>query len=70
MGVSILSGGLTFLSKYDILDLNKFKFVVENDMIRFVHLFKSYYFGISFIGIIAFVIQEIPYITMPLIKPA
>jgi hypothetical protein len=26
--------------------------------------------GISFIGIAAFVIQEIPYIVMPLIKPA
>lgn len=39
-------------------------------MIKFVHLFKDYYFGISFIGIVAFVIQEIPYIIMPLIKPA
>ena len=39
-------------------------------MIKFVHLFKNYYFGISFIGIIAFAIQEIPYIIMPLIKPA
>lgn len=39
-------------------------------MIKFVHLFKNYFFGISFIGIIAFVIQEIPYIIMPLIKPA
>ncbi len=39
-------------------------------MIKFVHLFGNYYFGISFIGIIAFVIQEIPYIIMPLIKPA
>ena len=29
-------------------------------MIKFVHLFKNYYLGISFIGIIAFVIQEIP----------
>lgn len=38
-------------------------------MIKFVHLFKNYYLGISFIGIIAFVIQEIPYIVMPLIKP-
>lgn len=41
-----------------------------NDMIKFVHLFKNYYLGISFIGIVAFVIQEIPYIIMPLIKPA
>lgn len=39
-------------------------------MLKFVHLFKNYYFGISFIGILAFVIQEIPYIIMPLIKPA
>ena len=38
-------------------------------MIKFVHLFRNYYLGISFIGIIAFVIQEIPYIIMPLIKP-
>ncbi len=37
-------------------------------MIKFAHLFGNYYFGISFIGIIAFVIQEIPYIIMPLIK--
>ena len=39
-------------------------------MIKFVHLFKNYYLGISFIGVIAFVIQEIPYIIMPFIKPA
>lgn len=39
-------------------------------MLKFVHLFKNYYFGISFIGIVAFVIQEIPYIIMPFIKPA
>ena len=39
-------------------------------MIKFVHLFRNYYFGISFMGIIAFVIQEIPYLIMPLIKPA
>ncbi len=39
-------------------------------MLKFVHLFKNYYFGISFIGILAFVVQEIPYIVMPLIKPA
>ena len=47
-------------------DLN---FMEENGVIKFVHLFKTYYLGISFIGIIAFVIQEIPYIIMPLIKP-
>lgn len=39
-------------------------------MLKFVHLFKNYYLGISFIGIAAFVIQEIPYIIMPLVKPA
>ena len=38
-------------------------------MLKFIHLFKNYYFGISFVGIAAFVIQEIPYIIMPLIKP-
>ena len=37
---------------------------------EFVRLFKNYYLGISFIGIAAFVIQEIPYIVMPLINPA
>ena len=37
-------------------------------MVKFVHLFKHYSWGISFIGIAAFVIQEIPYIIMPLIK--
>ena len=39
-------------------------------MLKFFHLFKNYYLGISFIGLIAFMIQEIPYILMPLIKPA
>ena len=39
-------------------------------MLKFVHLFKNYCLGISFIGIAAFVVQEIPYIIMPLIKPA
>lgn len=38
-------------------------------MLKFVHLFKNYYLGISIIGVIAFVIQEIPYIIMPLVKP-
>ncbi len=37
---------------------------------KFLHIFKNYYLGISFLGIAAFVIQEIPYIVMPLIKPA
>ena len=39
-------------------------------MLKFIHLYKNYYLGISFIGIAAFVIQEIPYIVMHLIKPA
>lgn len=38
-------------------------------MIKFVHLFKNYYLGISLTGIFAFVIQEIPYMIMPLINP-
>ena len=38
-------------------------------MIKIAHLYKNYYLGISFIGIIAFVIQEIPYMIMPLVKP-
>ncbi|MCM1046745.1 MAG: hypothetical protein NC417_14670 [Candidatus Gastranaerophilales bacterium] len=37
-------------------------------MVKFFHLFRNYYFGISFAGIIAFIIQEIPYMIMPLIK--
>ena len=39
-------------------------------MLKFIHLYKNYYLGISFIGIAAFVIQEIPYIVMPIFKPA
>lgn len=39
-------------------------------MLKFIHLFKNFYLGISFVGIVAFVVQEIPYIVMPLIKPA
>ena len=38
-------------------------------MLKFIHLYKNYFLGISFIGIAAFVIQEIPYIVMPFIKP-
>lgn len=38
-------------------------------MIKFVRLFGNYYLGISFAGIIAFLIQEIPYMIMPLINP-
>ncbi|MBR4509692.1 MAG: hypothetical protein IKP25_03300 [Ruminococcus sp.] len=38
-------------------------------MIKIAHLYKNYYLGISFIGIIVFVIQEIPYMIMPLVKP-
>ena len=37
-------------------------------MVKLFHLFKNYYLGISFVGIIAFVIQEIPYMIMPLIN--
>ncbi len=39
-------------------------------MIKFLHLFKNYYLGISFIGIATFAIQEIPYIVMPFVKPS
>ena len=38
-------------------------------MLKFVHIFKHYYLGLSLIGILAFVIQEIPYMVMPLIQP-
>ena len=38
-------------------------------MLKFIHLFKNYYLGISIIGMIAYVIQEIPYIIMPLVNP-
>ena len=38
-------------------------------MLKFTHLFKNYYLGVSVIGIIAFMIQEIPYIIMPLVEP-
>ena len=38
-------------------------------MLKFTHLFKNYYLGVSVIGIIAFMIQEIPYIIMPLVNP-
>ncbi|MBP5570458.1 MAG: hypothetical protein J6X46_05490 [Prevotella sp.] len=39
-------------------------------MVRFVHLYGKYSLGISYAGVLAFVIQEIPYIIMPIIKPA
>lgn len=45
------------------------KLMEDKCVFKFFHLFKNYYVGISFIGIIAFIIQEIPYIIMPLIKP-
>ena len=38
-------------------------------MLKFVHIYKNYFFGLSLIGILAFAIQEIPYIIMPLVKP-
>lgn len=41
---------------------------MEKHMVKFFHLFKDYYLGISFVGVIAFAIQEIPYMIMPLIK--
>ena len=37
-------------------------------MLKFIRLFGHYYLGLSFIGLAAFVIQEIPYMVMPLIK--
>lgn len=37
-------------------------------MLKFLHLFGHYYLGLSFVGLAAFVIQEIPYMVMPLIK--
>ena len=40
---------------------------ILNVMLKFTHLFKNYYLGVSVIGIIAFMIQEIP--IMPLVKP-
>ena len=39
-------------------------------MIKFFRLCGPYFFGLSFAGIIAFLIQEIPYMMMPLINPA
>lgn len=39
-------------------------------MLKFFKLYEHYYLGISFIGIAAFVIQEIPYMIMPLISPS
>lgn len=39
-------------------------------MIKFIRLVGHYYLGISFVGIIAFLIQEIPYMIMPLINLA
>lgn len=38
-------------------------------MIKFLHLYKYYWLGFSMIGLIAFAIQEIPYMLMPLIRP-
>lgn len=38
-------------------------------MLKFVHICKNYYLGLSFIGILAFVLQELPYMVMPLIAP-
>ncbi|MCM1190446.1 MAG: hypothetical protein NC541_14270 [bacterium] len=41
---------------------------MEKYMVKFFRLFRNYYFGISYAGMIAFVIQEIPYMIMPLIN--
>lgn len=38
-------------------------------MIRFFQLYRHYFFGFSMIGAAAFLIQEIPYMVMPLIQP-
>ena len=38
-------------------------------MIKFVHLYKNYFLGFSMIGFIAFILQEIPYIVVPLVRP-
>ena len=37
-------------------------------MIKWKPLFKDYYLGIFVIGIIAYIIQEIPYLVMPFIN--
>ena len=58
------------LSMCDIMGQAGKNYMEDHSVIKFVHLFKNYYLGLSFIGIIAFVIQEIPYIIMPFIKPA
>lgn len=37
-------------------------------MLKFFHLFRHYFIGLSLVGLLAFVLQEIPYIVMPMIK--
>ena len=37
-------------------------------VLKFVYISKNYYLGLSLIGILAFAIQEVPYIIMPLIN--
>ncbi len=37
-------------------------------MAKIVHLYGNYYLGISYIGLTAFVVQELPYMIMPLVK--
>ncbi len=37
-------------------------------MIQFVHVVKDYSIGISYVGILAFIMQEIPYLIMPFLK--
>lgn len=38
-------------------------------MLKFLHVYKNYYLGLSLMGIVALFVQEIPYIIMPLVKP-
>ena len=39
-----------------------------NNVIKWVKLFSNYYLGFWFLGFILFVVQEIPYMVMPLFK--
>ena len=37
-------------------------------MLKFFHLFRQYFLGLSLAGLLAFALQEVPYIVMPFIK--
>ena len=37
-------------------------------MIKWIRLYKDMYFGLFFLGFAVFLMQELPYIIMPLIK--